>query len=364
MPRLTLSQCAQSRRTEVLGVCQNDLPSISQAVNSSQERLIYAKEAGDEGWHGTWAEIVFNVLQSDPYITLSRYGARISDAMVCNQPVKVNNQFYEYLLFGNGRQPRFNCTTGQRVTGRCGVSPQAYARGVFPTFRDFTPGHILRIRAENQALDTAGDKRVLVQGTDTTDTVITSQDVDASFTNQVQGLYLRITAPFVDMPFPMNSITGLQKDPTNGPIQFWDVDPNTGNETIILTMDPGEVVSGYTRYFFDRLPLDCCPVINDSAGNPTVQIRAMVKLNLIPVVYGPDYLLIQSLEAIIAEAQSARYSTMDDPRSKAMALGAHRDAIRLLMGEMAHYYGIQSPAIGFMPFGSARLERQGIGLLM
>lgn len=361
MPRLTLNHCAASRLTEVLGVCQADLPSIAQAVNSAQERLVYAKEAGDEGWFGSFADVVFNVLQSDPYITLNRYSARAMNAAICKNPVPINNPFQEYLLFGNGKRPKFSCSTSG-VTGQCGGGMNIYDRGMFPTYRDLTLGHIVRVRAEN-ALDTAGDKRVLIQGTDTNNTVITSLDVSAIETIRVQGQYLNIVSPFVDMPFPMNTITGIQKDATNGPIQFWDVDPVTAQETLILTMDPGELVSGYRRYYLDRLPKDCCPVVT-SNGQPAVQVQALVKLALVPVIVGPDYLLIQSLEAIIAECQSMRYSTMDLPSAKQMAMAAHQDAIRLLLGELTHYYGIDEPAVGFFPFGSARLERQGIGTLM
>lgn len=357
MARLTLSQCAQSRLTEVLGVCSADLPRIGTAVNSAQERLIYAKEAGDEGWFGGFAEVAFNVLQSDPYIALSRYGGRIMAVDVCDKPVQINNQFEEYLRFGNGRQPRWSCF-GNRVNSRCGMSAQVYQRGVFPTFRDLTPGHLIRVRAQDP-LDVQGDKRTLIQGVDTFGNIVTS--LDAAL--RVQGIYLTITTPFVDTPFAFNMLTGIQKDATSGPIQFWDLDPVTGDEVLLLTMEGGELVAGYPRYYFNGLPLSCCPVLQVN-GQPTVQVKALVKLNLIPVIYPTDYLLIQSMEAIIAECQSLRYSTMDLPASKQMAAAAHKDAIGILNGELTHYYGVDNPAIDFAPFGSARLERQGIGLLM
>lgn len=355
MPRLTLSNCIQSRLPECIGVCQDNTPAIATAVNSSQERLVYAPEAGDEGWYGSFAEMVFNVLQSDPYIALGRYGARIMEAAVCNSVIQVNNQFYEYLRFGNGKKPRLSCVQGSNNI--CGHI-QAYARGVFPAWRNLTAGHKIRVRALD-SLDVSGNKRTLIQGTDYTGQIISSLDG----ATRVQGEYLNIVSPFVDMPVAMNTLTGIQKDPTNGPVQYYDLDPDTGDETLILTMEAGETVAGYPRYYLDRMPLSCCPVI-DVNGSPTVQVTALVKLNLIPVYVPTDYLLIQSLEAIIAECQSARYSTMDIPSSKQMAALAHKDAVRLLRGELNHYYGTENPAVSFEPFGSARLERQGIGLLV
>lgn len=355
MPRITLGQCCQSDIPVIIGACAADTPTIANAVNRAQERLIFAKEAGDEGWFGSFAEMVFNVDPTDPYIAGNRWVGRLMDATVCKNPVFIHNQFYEYLMFGNGRQPRGCCPPGTG-NGRCGGA-EIFSRGMFPTFRDMTPGHLIRVRALSP-LDISGNKRTLIQGTDSFDNPITSLDPPV----RVQGEYLNIVAPFVDTPMTLNSLTGIQKDVTNGPIQYWDVNPATAAETLILTMEGGEVVSGYPRYYLQGLPLSCCPVAQ--GVTPTVQVTALVKLNLVPVVVPTDYLLIQCMEAIIAECTSMRMSMQDSPAAKSMALAAHKDAIRYLNGELAHYYGTQNPAIEVLPFGSARLENQRIGLLI
>lgn len=357
MPRLTLAQCAASRLPEAIGVCAGDLPQIAANLNAAEQRLVYAKEAGDQGWYGSFAEMAFNVLKSDPYIALGRWGARLIAVTVCKRAIAINNQFYEYLQFGNGRQPRFDCS-GHRTSGLCGL-PQGYARGTFPTWRDMVKGHKLRFRCVD-TLDEAGTRRVFVQGTNTADHTVTSLDGSGI---RAQGIWLTFKHPFVDTPFALNSLTGLQKDPTNGPIEVWDVDPATGTETLLLTMEGGEMVSGYPRYYLNGLPLNCCPVVQVN-GVPTVQVTALVKLNMVPVIAPTDYLLIQNLEALIAECQSLRYSTVDSPAAQQLSLKAHRDAIGLLNGELAHFYGVDNPAVSFMPFGSARLERQAIGTLM
>jgi hypothetical protein len=36
----------------------------------------------------------------------------------------------------------------------------------------------------------------------------------------------------------------------------------------------------------------------------------------------------------------------------------------LLMGELGHFLGIDDPAVEFAPFGSARLAKQRIGLVI
>ncbi len=79
------------------------------------------------------------------------------------------------------------------------------------------------------------------------------------------------------------------------------------------------------------------------------------------MVYDTDYCLIQNLEAIIDEAQAVRWSEMDNPNAAGLAVASHQQAVRLLNGEINHYLGATQPAVGFRPFGSARLSRQGIG---
>jgi hypothetical protein len=359
MPRLTLRDVRQSRLPRCIGACTDDTPTIADAVNAAQQRLVYAGEIEDEGWYGAWARTIFNVLWTDPYITLPRSAGRMIVSAVCKMPIAVQNSFYEFLEFGGGIEPKFSCSGTGVSTSCCGVRA-ALDRGEYPAFRDLGgEGRTIRVRCLD-TLDTGGNYRTLIQGTNAFDKVIYSQDGII----RVLGQYLTLTDPFVDMPFTINSLTGIQKDVTNGAVQYYDVDPATGDETLILTMEPSETVSGYRRYYLNGLPRSCCPVINDDDGNPTVQVEALVKLNLMPVSVDPDYLLIQNLEAIIAECQSARYSTMDIPSAKGMAMAAHKDAIRLLQGELAHYYGTDKPAVSFNPFGSAALSKQAIGSLM
>lgn len=355
MSRIRGSRLRESRLPEVLGRCQSDGPQIFAAANSAELRLLNAKEAGDEGWFGTFSHMLFNVLQSDPYIPCGRNIARIEQIDVCRRPTPIQNQFYEFLRFGNGYQKQFNC--GGRPA-RCGER-MGFDRGGFPTWRDLIPGHIVRVRATNP-LDQQGNKRVLVQGMDNFKTQI--YNLDAA--NNVQGVFLTLSSPFSDTPMTLNSITGIQKDVTLGQVQFFDVNPSDGSEIPILIMEPSETVGWYRRYFLRSLPKWCCPLVTDGAGTPLVQVEAIVKLEHVPVSVDTDYLILQNEEAIISEAQSMRYSTMDTPAAKGMAAQAHKEAIGYLQGELAHYLGTELPAISFYPFGSASLERQRIGTLI
>jgi len=318
-------------------------------ANTCQRRLLYAKEANEDSWWGTWAEMQFSVNRTTPYLTLPREVARLEMVDVCQRPVQVQNQFFEYLRFGNGRM-------GQSCRNRCWPNAlQVYSRNVVPTFVDISaPPQILTCYMTDPA--DAG-KRVLLQGTDNNGQTIYSQDG----LNQVQGIYVVLRSPFVSAPVQFNTITGIQKDMTSGNVQIFSTDPATGAQVLLLTMEPSEMTSGYRRYLFDPLRFNqCCP----GSDATSVSLTAIVKLDLIPVQVDQDYLLIQNLEALIEEAQSVRYSEVDNKDSKAMANEKHIQAIRLLNGELGHFLGISEPAVEFAPFGSAKLSRLRIGRMM
>lgn len=347
MPRARLLDFRISSGPTDIGLCQSDVAGCAQAVNAAQQELILAPEAKDWGWWGSWAFMAFNVDQVNPYITTPRDVARLERMTVCNRPVRIQNQFYEYLDFGIGLQPSNNCRFPQACQ-----ELQAYERGTVPTFSDLRAGTTLRIYVTN-----AGDvgKRVLVQGTDQNDEVLYSMDGLV----QVTGDYLSLDAPFVESDV-LNSVTGLQKDQTLGPVKFFEVD-SSGNQRLLLTMEPSETTANYRRYFINGLPKSCC---NPIVSTTTVQVTAMAKLEFIPCQVDSDWLLIQNIPALIKQCQSIRLGNMDEFNAKQQAAERHVQAIRMLQGEINHYQGTHRPAIIVAPFGSARLRRQGIGQLI
>lgn len=348
MARLRLYDCRNSRLPEVIGLCTANTHGLAGFVNAAQRRLIYCKEAGDESWWGTWAEVSFPGLsRTTPYITLPREIARIEKIMVCRHTIPVQNQFYEYLDFGNGRMPH--------TCGGDFCQMQALTRNNAVTFRDLSsPPQIIRIYPTDIA-DVNANRRVMVQGTDSSNNVVYTQDG----LNQVTGEFVTITSPFVDTTFQFNTLTGFQKDVTSGPIQIFQVNPTTGEEIMLMTMSPSERVSGYRRYYLHNLPRNCCDGL---AMGSAFSVTAIVKLDLIPVVSDTDYLLLHNLEAITEECISVRMSEMDNLDAQKLAAVHHINAVRLLNSEIAHYLGKQSPAVNFAPFGSAHLRCQKIGV--
>lgn len=351
MPRLRLLDYRLSRGPSDIGILPGDLTSCANAVNTAQRRLLLAKEAGDEGWYGTWAEMVFNVSRTSPYITCPRGVARLEVMTVCDYPVPIQNQFFEYLDFGNGNMPkRFRCD--------CPGFLQGYQRNNAVTYTDMTNAP-QKIAVFTTDIRDAG-RNVLIQGiSNSTGEPLAS--MGGSF--QVPGEILQVVAPgtFVSTAESLLTITGLQKDPTYGQVQFFQMDPTTGAQSLIHIMEPSETVAGYQRYYIDQLPDNCC---GTPTSPQTIQVKAIVKLDLVPVQVDPDYLVIQNLEAIIEETIAARYSPMDTVQARQFEAIQHKKAIRLLQGELVHFLGSQKPAINFAPFGSAKLSKRKIGALI
>lgn len=355
MSRLRLLDFRNSGAASRIGLCYGDIPDIAREVNEAQRRLMMAKEAGDEGWYGTWAEIGFTLSRTSPYYTADRHIARLEMADVCNCPIPIYNQFTEYMQFGNGRMPKVApwCNWPLRA---------AYTRNNVPTFVDITnPPQYVMVMATD-VTDIEASKRVLIQGYDSNDAKVYSQDNGI----RVDGVFLTLTSPFTISTMTFNRITGIQKDVTNGPVYVYSLDPTTGAQVLLLTMEASEQTAGYRRYYFDSLPLSCCPTDVTSSTPSTVAITAIAKLEPTPIYVDTDYFTLQGegvIEAIADECEAVRYSKIDNPAAKAMAKERHLNAIGILNGILNHYLGKDSPAVNFKPFGSASLRKVKIGMI-
>jgi hypothetical protein len=146
-------------------------------------------------------------------------------------------------------------------------------------------------------------------------------------------------------------------------VSLYQVDMDTGAETLLVRLEPGEQSAAYPSYYLKDLPQTCCQAPGTTNTN-IVQVRALVKLDLIPVGTETDPLLIQSVQALLAECEAGDLASKQHPNAKAQAASRHRDAVRLLRGQMRHFVGDLPTAIQFAPFGDARLANQGIGTML
>lgn len=360
MQLLRLYDLRFSRLPGLLGLCTADINQVADYVNAAQEQLLHAKEMNDEGPWGSFAEVHFQTSRATPYVTLPREIARMEMLDVCNKPVPLRNQFYEYLQYGNGRMPK------QRPWCQWSRYTQGFTRNNAVTFVDPLPTpnpFLIKIFCTNSN-DAATNRRVLLQGADATGSTIYTMDGP----NNTVGQFVPVASPFALSPIVMSALNGIQKDVTAGAIQFFQSDPSgILPDVLLLTMEPGETTANYRRYYLDHLPCwGCCNPIPTNPCPPQppspVTVSTLVKLDLVPVAVDTDYCLIQSKEAIILKCQSIRMSKMDTTTAVQKAQDYHEQAIRLLIGQCTHFLGKNTAAVNFSPFGTARLERLRIGM--
>ena len=299
--------------------------------------------APDEGWWGGWVtmNLTATISNAAAYVVTPREIARLIVMSVCQHPVNIRNGFYEYLQFGRGLQPK-TCKVGT-----CGSLFQAYERDNAVTFSPLlpTPQTIRMYPTDNRD----SGLRVLLQGKDQNGQTILTTDPGTG--TSASGEYVTLIAPFVNSVNTFSSISGIQKDQTYGPVQFFQVDPTTGVETVLSTMDPNEGSANYRRYLVNGIPQQnlCCV----TPGQP-LQIAAQGRLDFIPVENETDYLTIPCVPALIEEAMSVRYSRMDSSNAAQLSTLHHNRALALLFGQLDLMLGKVNTAILMPTFGSAR----------
>jgi len=326
---------------------------VAAITNEAQERLINDPMAPDEGWWGGWARMNFNVQATNryAYITTPREVARLIGMTVCEAPIRLRNGFYEFLEFGTGLQPKTQPWCNGTISAGCvcGTVTEAYDRENVVTLASqiVIPATIRFYPSDASDLG----KRILLQGLDQNGKNVLS--IDPATKQAISGEYITLAMPFVDSAYQYNSVSGFIKDMTAGPLTIMQVNPTTGDETALSSMEPGEVTASYRRYLINGLPNRCC-----NAAGGTVQVTTMAKLDYIPAQSPADYLMIQSIPALIEEVQSIRYSRMDAAEAPKLEEKHHAKALQLLFGQLDHYLGKTQTAIHVPIFGSDRPRLQ------
>ena len=183
------------------------MPRIAAAANEASNaclptRLRQMKDSGV-----AMLNIAFTATAPYAYLVTPREVARIISLTACKQPMKLRNQFFEFLDFGIGNQPA-GCNSN-----RCGQQFQAYERDTVPTINTFVAGNIVRA----YALDSRDvGKRSLIQGTDSNDKTIYGTSVLTG--KPILGETISLDLPFVDT---VNTSTACFQFRKNQPLAMW-----------------------------------------------------------------------------------------------------------------------------------------------
>lgn len=348
--KVTVKDVRQSRFPQAIGLTYDNVPGICAALNEVTQRLITDPRQPETGWWGTWVPALFTVTKNNPWINAPAGVARILLMDVCKDPVKMQNQFYEFLWAGRGYLPKDACC-GSGYGGLTSLFTQGIYRGRFPTQVDVSAASYIRAYPTNPS-DVG--KTVLIQALDSNGLKIYSQTAEA----QVEGFTLTLEYPFVESEDIVTKVYGVQKDWTYGDVPLTAVDASTAVETTLARYEPGETAPDYARYYLDSLPQFCCGV-----GTENMQVNALVKLDYRPVAIDQDWVLIGNIPALIDEAQAVYQSDIQTAEAMQLGMAKHESAIKRLKGELDHYLGKETPAVRVAIFGTASPWMAGIGTL-
>lgn len=341
--RPTFSTVLNSGLPQAVGLCSQDRMAVAAYVNEAQERLVTDPLTPNEGWYGGWMSMLFNVTVTNFTATIiaPREVARIIDIDVCQRPRPIRNQFFEFLQFGIGAQPR-------PCNKVCNDIRAAFERDNVPLLAPFPTSSPQFIRFYISDLADVG-KRVVVQGEDKNGKQVLGTDPITG--GATIGEQVTLISPFATTVNEYQQIDGFLKDVTKGPVTVFAVDPVSLTQTEISSMEINETTPSYRQYQLVGIPPHCC---NTPLG--ITQIKAMCRRELVPVINDTDALLITSLPALIEESMAIRFGRMDAPQSVAFEQRHHARAISILNGQLDLYEGKSSTAVSVPLFGSQKLR--------
>lgn len=344
--RLTFGQVLNSNLPQALGLCSQDRVAVAAYVNEATERLIADPLAPDEGWPGSWERMLFNVsvVNHVGTITTPRRVARLIVTDICGHPRFLRNGFFEFLLFTPGIRPK-------QCGSNCCETQQIFERDNVATLNDFPTTAPQQVRCYPTDAADIG-RRVVLQGPDQNGIEVLGTDVATGASNLGETLILQ--QPFSTSLNSFQTIQGLLKDVTKGPVSFFTVDAS-GTQTLLSSMEPSETTASYRRYQLVGLPTHCC---QQPLG--TVQVQAQARIDFEPVASDTDYILINSLPALIEECLAIKFGRMDSPQAPAFEDRHHRKAISILNGTLDLIEGKVSTAISVSLFGSNPARRQPV----
>lgn len=342
--RATFAQINSSRIPQVLGICA-DSDELYSIVNEGMQRLI---ERGN--WKGSIQPV--RLCLEEGCVTLPRQILSLKAISLCDAAIPIRNQWWEYLPNGDGILKPDGCSSACAAT--C-PGPQTLDRGFHPVFSELR-GDEKKLRIYPTITGDVG-KRILIQGYDSNGDYIRTLDNGI----YIDGIWITLAEPFVDSPFEIQSITGVQKEETDGDVLLYELDVPSGSERLIGRYEPSETVAEYHRYLIygmDAGAGTCCP------SETTKTIMALAKLDFIPVSKPTDYLFIDNIPAIKEICQSIRYSEMDNPGAQAKAVVHERRAIRELNHQKQNLNGNDQTAVKIQTQGSAQFWKKSIGRMI
>lgn len=327
---LTFSEAKTSRLREVANTCSStdDFKSL---LNEAVERAL---NRGD--WNGTVIPMAICV-RSD-CITWPRYVGRIRAMNVCGQPIRVQNNWYEFLQSPGFR--RSNWWEGSRLR---------YAdmeMGNAPAYAQIS-GENKKVRLYTFAQNDVG-KLTKIFGTDQYGQPLQERDTDTG--DWSEGVTLTAAIPFVSTAMDVRSISRVHRERTQLHQKLYAFDTVTSELHDLANYTPGETDPWYAR---SKIVGRCC----QNSCDGVTSIVAEVKLNFVPIVGDDDLVLINNVPALKMWFQAIRYGEKGDVEKESIY---EAKAIKELNMELNDANPPRTTPVAYEPFNGRSMPQQMI----
>lgn len=269
---------AKQRISKHLNLCATD-SRTTEYINEATRRLI---ESGK--WKNTYGK--FTICATEGCIAWPRQIETIERVAVNEAVGVVRNQWFEFVETGYGL-----------LDNKDNVGVQLLDRGESPTQNDMS-GAGKKIRVYS-FLEADAGKTVTILGYDSNNNwvrTLKSGSGSSAVYQDGETVTLNFEPGYVETTKSFKSITGVQKDVTQGNVQLYELtDPAVPTLVDIATYEPDETLPSYRRSLIPSLAgaAGC-----ESGSEKKVAVTVIAKLRFIDAANDNDVLLINDLYAI------------------------------------------------------------------
>lgn len=338
--RITLANLKSSRIPATLNVGPND-SRFTAYVNEACERLF---NTGENFW-GITQQVVMCCYSG--CLVFPRRVASIESVAVCNTPLQIRNQWFEYSGNGLGLANGDGCCNsnsnqlGINANALCGGGSM-FDRGTTCTFSAIRGADPKRIKVYADVAE-SGTAKITLQGYDSNGQWIKTM-VDTQWIDGEQVLIS--TTPQTSTKI-FSNLVAVQKPQTNGSVRLYEYNTVTTTQRAIAVYEPSETNPVYRQYLIPGLEHGRCCDDSDDDGNTDescqrVRVTAIARMEFVPVSLDADWVLPGCIPAIKDMVQSVRFMEMNQPQE---ALVFEAKAISQLRTQLRQYlgHGMTSP---------------------
>lgn len=346
MNLVTFAQAKDSRLRDIANVCpsSDDFKSL---VNDATRMLM---RRGN--FWGTVQKV--QICTYNGCITWPRFVGTVLATNVCKHPVPIWNNWFAFEPIG---PHDFMSGAFSFSNGSCHGNVFTENDGVVAVFNQIPCGSPHAIRVFPSVRADIG-KQITIYGIDSNGQTVRTK-VNGVWQD---GVTVTLAIPFVDTPILFQSVTRISKPLTQGVVRYYQVDAANNVLLDLVSHDPSETEPVYRHSRIAGLRSGCNNQCNtDSACNGIRSITALIKLEFQPVVLDSDLIYIENLDAVKDMVMSIREKEAGHFQ-QAVALEA--SAIHELNLQLRDKFPNTQIPVNVMPYGTARLTRQGIGTLI